>query len=339
MTTSLSETPPDHSGLLPLTPPDSERRTTLDAPVDSVQDLRRYWERVRPKLNKETAYIKISDQFDPLQHTEEISGFIRRFDCYSTFIRVRMPTKIHETFCRDLEEEYITQKLQHERDFVGIKLGGSSNVSLSGHKQSRSPDIQFFHVLHAKPRVIIEVAYSQSLKALRDVAQDYILGTDGQVRRVYGIKLSPLGGQPSTISEWVPKITPSDDPDFDGEIRAEEIYCKEFRSADGSPMNPHERIVISTHDFDVAAEGEISIPFRRIFEILQGVEQMQNVPEERPAKRLKRVFRTPSPIEQLNEDDEAVFAAREDAEEEAGSGKDPDYEPGSNNSQESASSL
>ncbi|OAA33796.1 hypothetical protein AAL_01261 [Moelleriella libera RCEF 2490] len=339
MTTSLSETPPDHSGLLPLTPPDSERRTTSDVTVESVQDLRRYWERVRPKLNKETAYIKISDQFDPLQHTEEISGFIRRFDCYSTFIRVRMPTTIHDAFCRGLEDEYRTQKLQYERDFVDIRLAGSSDVSLSGRKQSRSPDIQFRHLLHAKPRVIIEVAYSQSLKELRDVAEDYILETDGQVRRVYGIKLSPLGGKPLTISEWRPKITPSDNPDFDEDIRAEEIYCKEFRSADGSPVNPHECIVISAHDFDVAAEAEISIPFRRIFEILQEVEQMQNVPEERPAKRLRHVRRTPSPIEQLNEDDEAVFAAREDAEEEAGSGKDPDYEPGSNNSQESASSL
>lgn len=86
-------------------------------------------------------------------------------------------------------------------------------------------------------------------------------------------------------------------------------------------------------DFDMNLEGKhsgISITFRSIFNAYREAEEMGSESEiddesQRPVKRVKRVGRTPSPIEQLNPNDEARFRAAETAAQDLNKGSD--YEP------------
>ena len=55
---------------------------------------------------------------------------------------------------------------------------------------------------------MVEVSYSQDGKELLKLAEDYILGSEGNIRAVVGIDINPKGkGMASTISLWRPKLT------------------------------------------------------------------------------------------------------------------------------------
>ena len=85
-------------------------------------------------------------------------------------------------------------------------------------------------------------------------------------------------------------------------------------------------------DFDSDVEGQhsgISIPFSSIFNAYKEAQEMETqteveVESQRPAKRVKRIGRTPSPIEELKSEDEAKFRTAEEA---AENSKDSDFEP------------
>lgn len=73
-------------------------------------------------------------------------------------------------------------------------------------------------------------------------------------------------------------------------------------------MNPDERVLIPLSDFNINEQQPgISISFRRIYDAFIEAEEMGSGTEtddkaQRPAKRpkrLKRIERTPSPVEQL----------------------------------------
>ena len=136
-----------------------------------------------------------------------------------------MPSPIHELVIRDLEREYTIKQFLLGGACSDIKLGGSSRVSLDEEKESRQPDIQFRHKLEKYPRVIVEVANTQTQKELEALAYDYILKSDGEIKSVYGIDLNPLG-KASTVSRWCARVTPSDDPEYDKEVRVEKTLYK-----------------------------------------------------------------------------------------------------------------
>lgn len=86
-------------------------------------------------------------------------------------------------------------------------------------------------------------------------------------------------------------------------------------------------------DFDSDVEGQhsgISIPFSSIFNAYKEAQEMETQTEveveaQPPAKRVKRIGRTPSPIEELKSEDEAKFRTAEEAA--AENAKDSDFEP------------
>lgn len=227
---NLSRTPPNQS--LPPTPPRSgERKQSIV--INSVEELRRYWndqkaDYLRWRLNDdsdEVIWIQKGKEFNPLEHLEEIRKIFRRFDCYPTTIRVRMPSSIHGVVIGALVEEYGSLKDRQGGEFLDIYSSVSSDVPLDNQRETRQPDVQLRHRLQKCPRVIMEVAYTQTEKALERLAWDYILKSNGYIKRVYGINLQPIG-KPSRVIEWCARVTLSNEADYDEEVRVEKTLFK-----------------------------------------------------------------------------------------------------------------
>jgi hypothetical protein len=60
------------------------------------------------------------------------------------------------------------------------------------------------------PGVVVEVSYSQKRRDLSRLADDYILGSDAEIRAVVGIDLDYRGGKRATLSVWCPRIEIND---------------------------------------------------------------------------------------------------------------------------------
>ncbi len=348
----FSTTPPSQI-VLPPTPPGTVERQSSST-VASVDDLKRHWKESALRSGTEPDKIinlKTSNKFKPHDYLDDIESWFRQFDCHCASIRLRMPSLVHEHLIAGVEREYTIKQFQHGGQFSSINLGRSSRIFLDGRKESRQPDIQFRYGSTPFPGIVIEVAYTQQEKELHVLAHDYILKSDGAIRRVYGIVLNPLG-EVSTILEWCAKVTPSKDPDFDEEVRVEMISrkvqtrhffsiaqehktltCEQvFRATDGSCTNPDECIAIPLMDFGVDTDGldeRITISFQTIFDCYNKALQTQALcdmeREERPRKRVKRIDRTPSPMDELRPDDEAKVRAAEEATER--SSHQSDFEP------------
>jgi hypothetical protein len=66
----------------------------------------------------------------------------------------------------------------------------------------RVPDARFQHRNATYPGVIIEVSYSQTLKSLVNLAEKYLLRSDGRVRIVVGLKLDYQKSKQAWFSIW-----------------------------------------------------------------------------------------------------------------------------------------
>ncbi|KAM3511650.1 hypothetical protein MY11210_004734 [Beauveria gryllotalpidicola] len=247
--------------------------------ISSVEELRSYWNALAPEIAStvdEVLEIPIDRQFDPHIHEDAIRNFLPRFDCYAKRsnrkMLVRMPLRIHEGFIASIEQEFYRQLDQSPTQDSKVEIGRSSRVLLYDGEQSRQPDTQF---LDSKgiPRVIVEVAYTQSGRHSRNLAEDYIFGTNGQVKRVFVCHLNPVG-KSSMISEWEGKITESDDPNYEEDLSVALVQSKEFRTADGASVNDDERFNIPCCDFAARSDGRnvISIQFRHFYDTLGKLE-------------------------------------------------------------------
>jgi hypothetical protein len=224
----FSRTPPNKRTRLPPTPPDTGKRSR----IASVGELRRYWDAVVLETEDDTDEIQeigLSSDFDPHVYEDDIRSFLPRFDCYTIKqsdrkILVRMPSRIHEGLIAYIEEQSYRQLDKKSGQHLKIEIGRSSRVLLHDGKQSRQPDTQYLDSEDV-PRVIVEVAYTQSGKQGRKIARDYIFGTDGRVKRVYVCDLNRVG-KASTISEWESKITPSDDQEYEGDLSVVMVRTK-----------------------------------------------------------------------------------------------------------------
>jgi len=102
-----------------------------------------------------------------------------------------------------------------ESDYEGDAniAGGDGHNSLENRNSitydRHGPDAAFGDRKDKFPGVVLEVAYSQQRKNLRDLAERYILGSDANIRVVIGIDLDYQQRQ-ATISIWRPEITTRD---------------------------------------------------------------------------------------------------------------------------------
>lgn len=133
-----------------------------------------------------------------------------------------MPTTTHDRFLSSIVQEVFRQLQAFETadsttsDFVKrIRPAGSSSIIFPGLYGRHDPDASFGHEKAQYPGVILEVSYSQKRRDLGRLADDYILGSDGNIRVVVGLDIEYLsrskGNEASSklamLSVWRPKIT------------------------------------------------------------------------------------------------------------------------------------
>jgi hypothetical protein len=137
-----------------------------------------------------------------------------------------MPSATHERFITSVVQE-ITRQLQIlvsadslTSDFARqINACGSTSICFPDEYGRHDPDGSFGHKEAQYPGVIFEVSYSQKRRDLGRLADDYILGSDGNIRVVVGLdieyqskgKAKEALGKVATLSVWRPKITPDGD--------------------------------------------------------------------------------------------------------------------------------
>lgn len=126
-----------------------------------------------------------------------------------------MPTPIHELIILEIIGE-IQQQLKVISQGDGpsaefakeIKAEGSATIQFDEAQYGRhDPDGQLQHSQANYPGVVLEVANTQQGKKLALLADDYILGSDGDIQVVIGINVE---SDKATLSIWEPRIIPND---------------------------------------------------------------------------------------------------------------------------------
>jgi hypothetical protein len=129
-----------------------------------------------------------------------------------------MPTPIHESVIKYVREEVELQLKAisggdgESAEFAQkVESDGSANIKFEDPSFGRhDPDCQFRHKQAQYPGVVLEVAFSQKKKDLPNLADEYILGSDGDIRVVIGIKLDYLELGKGTMSVWEAGIIKND---------------------------------------------------------------------------------------------------------------------------------
>ena len=116
-----------------------------------------------------------------------------------------MPTRVHEFFLARVVEE-IQSRLRNVEGAEGPSMTFARKIQHGGSETiiNRSPDAIFQHSDASWPGVVLEISYSQKTKDLKDLADDYILQTRGNVRVVVGLDINYTTKE-GTISMWRPE--------------------------------------------------------------------------------------------------------------------------------------
>jgi len=141
-----------------------------------------------------------------------------RYDFFPAAKRfvLRMPTGVHETFLNevvdDLKRQLASIASRPSAGFAqNIKAHRSTTISFGDSEYGdHQPDDQFQYSDSPYPGVIIEVSYSQKRKMLGRLADDYILGSDGDTRVVVGLDIGYGGSKKATLSVWRARIGSND---------------------------------------------------------------------------------------------------------------------------------
>lgn len=140
----------------------------------------------------------------------------RRYRYFSEreIFALRMPVPFHDcligNIVDDIKAQLDTIKAYgnpSSREFASkIKTSELSGTVYIEDKENgipnHQPDGQLRHAEAAQPGVILEVAYSQNKKDLADLADDYILGGEEDIRVVVGLKVGYGNDKEASLSVW-----------------------------------------------------------------------------------------------------------------------------------------
>jgi hypothetical protein len=141
-----------------------------------------------------------------------------RYDYFasaSLFV-LRMPTVLHEDLALSIVLD-VTRQLSSIASGAGpvadfaksIRPTGSGKITFDDSSSTHNPDASFKHVQARYPGVVVEVSYSQKRKDLPRLADDYILGSDGDIRVVIGVDIG-YRDKAAALSIWRPQIQVND---------------------------------------------------------------------------------------------------------------------------------
>ena len=87
-----------------------------------------------------------------------------------------------------------------------VDLRGSLTITFPDPGYGRhDPDTQFWYLDEPYPGVVIEISYTQKRKDLAIIAEDYILGSDGNIRVVICLDIEYYSSK-ATLLVWRPGV-------------------------------------------------------------------------------------------------------------------------------------
>lgn len=228
-----------------------------------------------------------------LERDESLLGFAQhklRYDYFSSTRRfiIRMPTTLHEGFITSIVDEIQGQLRSIQAtsaEFAKeIRSGGSASIKFTDKEYGKhDPDAQFRHSQAQFPGVVIEVSYSQKRKDLERLADDYILGSDSDIRVVVGLDIGYKTGKQATLSVWRPSIITNEAGEK--ELVAQIVADQVFRDTNGNPSPSHTGdLRLRLRDFATEAlagadllHDPIIIPANKLCSLLEEAEAAASV--------------------------------------------------------------
>jgi hypothetical protein len=264
-----------------------------------------------------------------------------------------MPTILHEKFIANIVEEIQVQLKSIEgasSEFAKeISSSGSASIKFADQEYgTHDPDAQFQHSKAQYPGVVIEVSYSQKRKDLERLADDYILGSDSDIRVVVGLDIEYKTDKEATLSIWRPNIVTNEAGEKEL-VAQQTIRNQVFRDSNGNP-NPFRTggLQLRLRDFTTEALAEpdgrlrdpIVISANTLCSFLEHAEDKASavgqqtgvVTSAKPWVRKRR--RETTPPEELKYKDEKRFRADESRAVDQAMKDDSSYKTGSTSEEE-----
>ncbi|CAD6440521.1 768bddba-f0ab-45bd-bee9-c71a10b72206 [Sclerotinia trifoliorum] len=351
-----------------LTPPPTNEKATKTTSQVLLEIKRRKigrsicnnaWEEY--ELNVEE-YIEL---LRSIRRNKSLQGFVEdklRYDYFPFAKRfvLRMPLRVHETFIFKIVDElaqqlkFITSGKGQSAEFAK-KIESHNSTTLKFEDYSKhDPDGQFKHSRAQHPGVVIEVSFSQKWKYLNRLADAYILGSDGGTRVMVGIDVEYRGTKKVTLSVWQPQLIGIENGEI--ELRVIQTVKDEIIRDENGEWNKSsqaglhlqlkdsapKRIVSNFESVDGPMKDSLFISTHSLCEYLEFAEADTTMIEAKegivdPKLFTRKRARSPTPIEELNEDGQRKFR-KESRKVEKKAEKDyPQYEPSSLSDAESTS--
>ncbi|RDL33125.1 Uncharacterized protein BP5553_08564 [Venustampulla echinocandica] len=338
---SLQTTPPE-SFTDPLTPPATDEKTKATCISSVISEIRRRKHGHSLSGKPWHRFVLDAHQYKDLQRHLQLDSslwdyFVHklRHDYFPSakLLILRMPGLLHESLASYVTQEItlqlraIAQSDSPSAEFAGdIDNNASAEINFTDAEYgSHQPDASFQHFNAQYPGVIIELSYSQKKKDLSRLANEYILGSDADIRVVIGIDVEYKGSKRATISMWRPQIVINDAGE--GELCAiqtvtDQLFCDDVGNL---VLNPEASIHLRLEDFGTEAFATtfndltepIHISPETLYRFLKRseakatrVRQGQGLARSsKPWTRKRR--RDSTPPEQLSSDREGKFADEE----------------------------
>ncbi len=148
------------------------------------------------------------------------------YDPIRSKLVIRMETTVHGTCASELVSKIrerfksLKENQVETQPFIDkiSSVKGAMYFEEEDKKLQHAPDIRFYHEDAAWPGVVIEVSYAQKRKSLVDLADNYLLASDGGIRVLVGIDVEYKKLKEASISIWRLKMSLGDDGQPEDEV-------------------------------------------------------------------------------------------------------------------------
>ncbi|KAJ5551683.1 hypothetical protein N7535_000373 [Penicillium sp. DV-2018c] len=318
----------------PPTPPPSETKKLSTSAQNVLNCFKLHREGQRPESwwQHRLTPDQYTEVLRVLDGDEALRGYVEDkirldYDHRQSRLTIRMPSPLHDLFCDKVVSKIVNQltELQKSDEALGdfarkiihrstsrIRLPNDTNNGGRTYSE-RCPDASFIHEDAKYPGVIIEVCYSQKVRAAADLADDYILDTNANVNAVIALNIEYKGSKKATISVWRPHKSTVDGGK---ELGAKAVIeMMPFRTESGLPVDEPKQPALQLSLRDFAPENisqkypgldqDILISSRELCDLLTSAEaehqkqlldQGVEAPLSPDRRKRRRVQTSPEPL-------------------------------------------